>query len=82
MPRICPAPNLSVKTIGQIPGARRYFLKERSLKGWRKVSDQHPLTKPEFDAVTGVSTGTLIAPFAFLGGVENQRSTRTVGPQW
>jgi hypothetical protein len=27
----------------------------------------HPLAKPEFDAVTGVSTGTLIAPFAFLG---------------
>ena len=37
------------------------------LKGWLKVSAQHPLAKPEFDAVTGVSTGTLIAPFAFLG---------------
>jgi Patatin-like phospholipase len=37
------------------------------LKGWRKISAQHPLAKPEFDAVTGVSTGTLIAPFAFLG---------------
>ena len=37
------------------------------LKGWRKVPAQHPLAKPEFDAVTGVSTGTLIAPFAFLG---------------
>jgi hypothetical protein len=37
------------------------------LKGWQKVSAQHPLAKPEFDAVTGVSTGTLIAPFAFLG---------------
>jgi Patatin-like phospholipase len=37
------------------------------LKGWLKVSPQHPLAKPEFDAVTGVSTGTLIAPFAFLG---------------
>jgi Patatin-like phospholipase len=37
------------------------------LKGWIKVPAQHPLAKPEFDAVTGVSTGTLIAPFAFLG---------------
>ncbi len=37
------------------------------LKGWLKVPPQHPLAKPEFDAVTGVSTGALIAPFAFLG---------------
>ena len=37
------------------------------LKGWRKIPAQHSLAKPEFDAVTGVSTGTLIAPFAFLG---------------
>ena len=37
------------------------------LKGWQKVAVSHPLAMPEFDAVTGVSTGTLIAPFAFLG---------------
>jgi Patatin-like phospholipase len=37
------------------------------LKEWQKVPAQHPLARPEFDAVTGVSTGTLIAPFAFLG---------------
>ena len=37
------------------------------LKGWLKVPAQQPLAKPEFDAVTGVSTGALIAPFAFLG---------------
>jgi Patatin-like phospholipase len=37
------------------------------LKGWQKIPAQHPLTKTEFDAMTGVSTGTLIAPFAFLG---------------
>ena len=37
------------------------------LKGWHKVPAQHPLAKPEFDIVSGVSTGTLIAPFAFLG---------------
>ena len=46
------------------------------LKGWQKVPAQHPLAKPEFDAVTGVSTGTLIAPFAFLGrrAVDRRRS--------
>jgi hypothetical protein len=41
------------------------------LKGWRTVPAQHPLAKPEFDAVTGVSTGTLIAPFAFLGDAQS-----------
>ena len=39
------------------------------LQGWQQAPAQHPLAKPEFDAVTGVSTGTLIAPFAFLGDV-------------
>ncbi len=37
------------------------------LKGWQKLAVSHPLAMPKFDAVTGVSTGTLIAPFAFLG---------------
>ena len=41
------------------------------LKGWQKISPQHPLAKPEFDVVTGVSAGTLIAPFAFLGDAES-----------
>lgn len=36
------------------------------LKGWRRVP-AGPLSLPHFDAVTGVSTGALIAPFAFLG---------------
>jgi Patatin-like phospholipase len=56
------------------------------LKGWKKVPTQHPLAKPEFDAVTGVSTGALIAPFAFLG---DERSTdeivnlyRNPGEDW
>lgn len=41
------------------------------LKGWEKVPDG-PMAKPrEFDAVTGVSTGALIAPFAFLGDPES-----------
>jgi predicted acylesterase/phospholipase RssA len=35
------------------------------LKGWGNVHGE--LARPEFDVVTGVSTGALIAPFAFLG---------------
>ena len=56
------------------------------MKGWKKVPAQDPLAKPEFDAVTGVSTGALIAPFAFLG---DERSTdeivnlyRNPGEDW
>jgi len=37
------------------------------LKGWGRVPAGDPLARPQFDAVTGVSTGALIAPFAFLG---------------
>ncbi|HEY2589560.1 MAG TPA: patatin-like phospholipase family protein [Tepidisphaeraceae bacterium] len=36
------------------------------LKGWGRVPKTDPLAKPDFAAVTGVSTGALIAPFAFL----------------
>jgi len=36
------------------------------LKGWGKVPPG-PMSRPQFDGVTGVSTGALIAPFAFLG---------------
>jgi len=35
------------------------------LKGWGTVTGD--MARPKFDAVTGVSTGALIAPFAFLG---------------
>jgi predicted acylesterase/phospholipase RssA len=35
------------------------------LQGWREVKGE--LALPAFDVVTGVSTGALIAPFAFLG---------------
>ncbi|MCC6677259.1 MAG: patatin-like phospholipase family protein [Phycisphaerales bacterium] len=36
------------------------------LEGWGKIED--PVKRrPDFDVVTGVSTGALIAPFAFLG---------------
>jgi hypothetical protein len=37
------------------------------LKGWSKVPKTNPLARPQFDVVSGVSTGALIAPFAFLG---------------
>jgi hypothetical protein len=37
------------------------------LKGWKRVRKDDPLAMPEFDIVTGVSTGALIAPFAFIG---------------
>jgi hypothetical protein len=36
------------------------------LKGWGTVPPG-PMARPQFDGVTGVSTGALIAPFAFLG---------------
>ncbi|HEX4795811.1 MAG TPA: patatin-like phospholipase family protein, partial [Humisphaera sp.] len=36
------------------------------LKGWRKLQPDSALAQPDFAAVTGVSTGALIAPFAFL----------------
>lgn len=36
------------------------------LKGWG-ASDDRELKRPVFDMVTGVSTGSLIAPFAYLG---------------
>src|SRR5205085_11837476 len=32
------------------------------LKGWTEKGD-----RPQFDIVTGISTGALMAPFAFLG---------------
>jgi len=36
------------------------------LKGWRTIPTSDPLARPHFDIVTGVSTGALTAPFAFL----------------
>jgi predicted acylesterase/phospholipase RssA len=39
------------------------------LKGWGRVTGE--LAKPQFDVVTGVSTGAMIAPFAFLGDDES-----------
>ena len=39
------------------------------LRGWGEVSDEAE-ARPDFDVVTGVSTGALIAPFAFVGSKE------------
>jgi hypothetical protein len=36
------------------------------LKGWATIPKSDPLARPLFDVVTGVSTGALIAPFAYL----------------
>jgi hypothetical protein len=49
------------------------------LYGWTKAG-----TRPEFKLVTGVSTGALIAPFAFLGPSEDERLRRfytTLAPE-
>ena len=44
------------------------------LKGWSTVPKSHPLARPtRFDVVTGVSTGALIAPFAWLGDAESDQ---------
>jgi predicted acylesterase/phospholipase RssA len=40
------------------------------LRGWGEVTAPE-WTRPQFDIVTGVSTGALIAPFAFLGDDES-----------
>jgi len=39
------------------------------LKGWGRVKGN--MARPQFDGVTGVSTGALIAPFAFIGDDES-----------
>ncbi|MFO0005246.1 MAG: patatin-like phospholipase family protein, partial [bacterium] len=36
------------------------------LRGWGEVTDP-AMKRPKFDVVSGVSTGALIAPFAYLG---------------
>jgi predicted acylesterase/phospholipase RssA len=54
------------------------------LKGWGQVKGE--LARPQFDAVTGVSTGAMIAPFAFIGdddAVERiVRLYRNPKPDW
>lgn len=36
------------------------------LKGWGEVSEAND-KRPQFDSISGISTGSLIAPFAFIG---------------
>jgi hypothetical protein len=40
------------------------------LRGWSEAENP-PMKMPKWDIVTGVSTGALIAPFAFLGGKDD-----------
>jgi predicted acylesterase/phospholipase RssA len=43
------------------------------LEGWGTI-ESGPFARPQFDAVTGVSTGALISPFAYLGNDESYAS--------
>lgn len=56
------------------------------LKGWGRIPKSDPLAKPDFTAVTGVSTGALIAPFAFLGDEDSigriENLYRNPKPDW
>jgi hypothetical protein len=46
------------------------------LEGWGRIPPDHPMARPRFDIVTGVSTGALIAPFAFIGDDESYRRVK------
>jgi hypothetical protein len=46
------------------------------LVGWGEASDPG-LRRPDFDAVTGVSTGALLAPFAYVGTNEACRTVES-----
>ncbi|MFM7260491.1 MAG: patatin-like phospholipase family protein [bacterium] len=54
------------------------------LRSWKTI--EGPDAMPEFDVVTGVSTGALIAPFAFLGTQADleacERLYRNPKPDW
>lgn len=62
-PTGAPAPTLDVLVISG--GGDWGAFGAGVLKGWGRVRGE--LARPQFDVVTGVSTGALIAPFAFLG---------------
>ena len=42
------------------------------LEGWGQITDPQ-FSRPEFDSVSGISTGSLIAPFAFVGTPDSYR---------
>lgn len=54
------------------------------LRSWKAI--EGPDAMPEFDVVTGVSTGALIAPFAYLGTMADleacERLYRNPKPDW
>jgi predicted acylesterase/phospholipase RssA len=54
------------------------------LKGWGRVTGE--MARPKFDVVTGVSTGAMIAPFAFLGDDDSieriEHLYRNPKPDW
>lgn len=56
------------------------------LESWGKLPADHPVARPHFDVVGGISTGALIAPFAFMGTEEslNQavQTYVTAKPDW
>ena len=56
------------------------------LKGWGSIPKTDAQARPEFDIVTGVSTGALIAPFAFLGDTQSYEQIvhlyRNPHPDW
>jgi hypothetical protein len=56
------------------------------LKGWGGIPNTDALARPEFGIVTGVSTGALIAPFAFLGDAQSYEQIvhlyRNPHPDW
>jgi hypothetical protein len=62
--------SLSSLTSGSFPAAAIGAL---SVQAFAKagLTSKGQLGKPEFDVVTGVSTGALISPFAFLGDEES-----------
>ena len=43
------------------------------LEGWGEVTDSE-FARPQFDSVSGISTGSLIAPFAFIGTPDAYRT--------
>jgi hypothetical protein len=55
------------------------------LEGWGAVTDPE-FRRPQFDVVSGISTGALIAPFAFVGTQEAYRTVvdeyRSPGRDW
>ena len=57
------------------------------LRSWEaNVADDHPLAFPDFDLVSDISTGALIAPYAIIGTPERLEEAeniyRKVSPDW